>query len=79
MDIIKTYSDEGKSGLKIEGRNALKQLISIVKEGNALFSVILVYNIGRWGRFQDAGKCVLRIHMQKLWHRYPLLRGTIPK
>ena len=54
MKIIRTYADDGKSGLRIDGRNALKQLIADVESGNADFEVILVYDISRWGRFQDA-------------------------
>lgn len=54
MDIVRTYADEGKSGLSLEGRNALKQLIGDVERGAADFSVILVYDVSRWGRFQDA-------------------------
>jgi DNA invertase Pin-like site-specific DNA recombinase len=54
MEIIQTYSDAGKSGLKIEGRNALRQLIDDVETGRADFKAILVYDISRWGRFQDA-------------------------
>jgi DNA invertase Pin-like site-specific DNA recombinase len=54
MEIVQTYSDAGKSGLKIEGRNALRQLIDDVESGAAEFDAILVYDISRWGRFQDA-------------------------
>ena len=54
LKIIRTYADEGKSGLKITGRDALKQLISDVESGIADFNVILVYDVSRWGRFQDA-------------------------
>ena len=54
MEIVRTYSDSGKSGLKIEGRDALKQLIDDVDGGDTGFDVILVYDISRWGRFQDA-------------------------
>jgi DNA invertase Pin-like site-specific DNA recombinase len=54
IDIVRTYSDSGKSGLKIEGRAALKQLIDDVESGEIDFDVILVYDISRWGRFQDA-------------------------
>jgi DNA invertase Pin-like site-specific DNA recombinase len=54
MIIVKTYADAGKSGLRIDGRDALKQLIQDVESGNADFSVILVYDVSRWGRFQDA-------------------------
>jgi DNA invertase Pin-like site-specific DNA recombinase len=54
MSIIRTYTDAGKSGLTIDGRDALKQLIKDVESGGADFSVILVYDVSRWGRFQDA-------------------------
>lgn len=54
MTIVRTYADEGKSGLSLEGRDALKQLIRDVQSGRADFEVILVYDISRWGRFQDA-------------------------
>jgi DNA invertase Pin-like site-specific DNA recombinase len=54
MEIVRTYADEGKSGLRIEGRDALKQLIETVTSGSGDFDVILVYDISRWGRFQDA-------------------------
>lgn len=54
MEIVCTYADEGKSGLRIEGRNALKQLIETVTSGKADFEAILVYDVSRWGRFQDA-------------------------
>jgi DNA invertase Pin-like site-specific DNA recombinase len=54
MLIVRTYTDAGKSGLRIDGRDALKQLIHDVEGGNADFSSILVYDVSRWGRFQDA-------------------------
>ncbi len=54
MEIVKEYSDEGKSGLNIQGRDSLAQMISDVQEGRAEFCCILVYDISRWGRFQDA-------------------------
>lgn len=54
MTIVRTYTDAGKSGLRIDGRNALKQLICDVESGKADFSAILVYDVSRWGRFQDA-------------------------
>jgi DNA invertase Pin-like site-specific DNA recombinase len=52
--IIRTFTDAGKSGLKIEGRDALRQLIDVVQAGAADFQTILVYDVSRWGRFQDA-------------------------
>jgi DNA invertase Pin-like site-specific DNA recombinase len=54
LEIVRTYADEGKSGLRIDGRDALKQLIADVETGKADFAVILVYDVSRWGRFQDA-------------------------
>lgn len=54
FQIQKTYEDSGKSGLNLDDRDALKQLIDDVQSGAAAFSTILVYDVSRWGRFQDA-------------------------
>ena len=54
MIIVQTYTDAGKSGLRIDGRDALKELLHDVESGQADFSAILVYDVSRWGRFQDA-------------------------
>ncbi len=54
IEIVRTYADAGKSGLNLEGRDALKQLIEDVQTQKTDFSTILVYDISRWGRFQDA-------------------------
>lgn len=54
LEIIRTYADEGKSGLRLEGRDALKQLIADVEGSRADFTDVLVYDVSRWGRFQDA-------------------------
>jgi len=52
--IAKTYADEGKSGLSVQGRHALRQMIEDVQHGNADYEAILVYDVSRWGRFQDS-------------------------
>src|SRR3546814_2712924 len=54
IEIVRSYADEGRSGLRLDGRDALKQLIEDVQSGTADFTVILVYDVSRWGRFQDA-------------------------
>src|SRR4051794_24052704 len=54
LTIVRTYADQGKSGLRLDGRDALKQLIADVQNGAADFTTILVYDVSRWGRFQDA-------------------------
>jgi DNA invertase Pin-like site-specific DNA recombinase len=53
MVVTRSYVDAGKSGLTIERRDALKRLISDVQSHSADFSAILVYDLSRWGRFQD--------------------------
>lgn len=54
IEIVRTYADEGKSGLNIGGRLALQKLIKDVEAGPVDFQMILVYDVSRWGRFQDA-------------------------
>src|SRR5471030_1070735 len=54
IEIIRTYVDAGKSGLRIDGREALQRLIHDAEASPADFQLILVYDVSRWGRFQDA-------------------------
>ena len=54
FEIVRTYADEGKSGLRLDGREALQRLIADVQAGRADYTAILVYDVSRWGRFQDA-------------------------
>lgn len=51
--VIRTYSDAGRSGVSLRRRNGLKQLLADVVGGQVPFRVILVYDVSRWGRFQD--------------------------
>jgi DNA invertase Pin-like site-specific DNA recombinase len=52
--IVRTYSDAGKSGLLLKERIALQELLRDVMTGTADYKAILVYDVSRWGRFQDA-------------------------
>jgi DNA invertase Pin-like site-specific DNA recombinase len=54
LTLVRTYRDEGESGLLIKNRPGLLQLIKDVENGQADFGHILVYDVSRWGRFQDA-------------------------
>lgn len=54
VQIVCTYADRGKSGLDLKDRPALQQLLEHVVSGAASYSLILVYDVSRWGRFQDA-------------------------
>jgi DNA invertase Pin-like site-specific DNA recombinase len=53
LTIVCTYRDEGESGLRLKNRLGLTRLLSDVQSGHADFDHILVYDISRWGRFQD--------------------------
>ncbi|WP_409937792.1 recombinase family protein [Paraburkholderia sp. BCC1885] len=53
LEVVRVYADEGKSGLRLDGRDSLKALLRDAESGAADFSVILVYDVSRWGRFQD--------------------------
>jgi len=54
LEIISTYIDEDRSGLIIDNRDGLQRLLSDVDSGKANFQFVLVYDVSRWGRFQDA-------------------------
>jgi DNA invertase Pin-like site-specific DNA recombinase len=54
LEVVRTYADAGKSGLRLDGRDSLQQLLADVQSGAADFTDILVYDVSRWGRFQDA-------------------------
>jgi DNA invertase Pin-like site-specific DNA recombinase len=54
MIIVRTYADHGKSGLNISGRSGLANLLRDVQNSLGDFVAVLVYDVSRWGRFQDA-------------------------
>jgi DNA invertase Pin-like site-specific DNA recombinase len=52
-EIVRTYQDDGKSGLNLSGRAGLKLLLSDIDGGRTDFKALLVYDVSRMGRFQD--------------------------
>ncbi|TJV70687.1 MAG: recombinase family protein [Mesorhizobium sp.] len=52
-DIVATYEDPGRSGLHLESRPGLKKLLFDVEHGLADFETVVVYDVSRWGRFQN--------------------------
>jgi DNA invertase Pin-like site-specific DNA recombinase len=54
FNVVQTYEDSGKSGLVLKHRQALVKLLRDVLSGDVPYKAILVYDISRWGRFQDA-------------------------
>jgi len=69
LEVVKTYSDHGRSGLSINGRSGLRRLIEDVETGSANFNSVLVYDVSRWGRFQDAD--------ESAYYEYILKRANI--
>ena len=63
FEIAKIYEDAGKSGLTLDGRKALKQLVQDILGGVAGFTEILVYDVSRWGRFQDPDEAAYYEHL----------------
>src|SRR5712691_2913346 len=53
FEVVRTYSDVAKSGLVLRHRIGLRQLLQDVVSGAPAYRVILVYDVSRWGRFQD--------------------------
>jgi DNA invertase Pin-like site-specific DNA recombinase len=70
MEIVRTYSDHGKSGLSLSGRAGLRQLLDDVQRGDVDFSAVLVYDVSRWGRFQNPD--------QGASYEYSLTAANIP-
>jgi DNA invertase Pin-like site-specific DNA recombinase len=53
FEVVRTYSDPAKSGVVRRHRIGLRQLLQDVVSGAPAYRVILVYDVSRWGRFQD--------------------------
>jgi predicted site-specific integrase-resolvase len=51
LEIVRTYRDDGESGLGIKNRPGLTALIADVRQGRVNFNHILIYDVSRWGRF----------------------------
>jgi DNA invertase Pin-like site-specific DNA recombinase len=52
--IVKTYADPGKSGVVATHRKGLSDLLHDVVAGDPPFRAILVYDVSRWGRYQNS-------------------------
>lgn len=53
FQIVRTYADEGRSGLTAGGRPALQQLFDDIENDRAEYRALLVYDVSRLGRWQD--------------------------
>jgi DNA invertase Pin-like site-specific DNA recombinase len=54
FSVTRTYEDAGRSGLAIKNRHGLANLLRDVVAGQHRFKAVLVYDVSRWGRFQDS-------------------------
>jgi len=51
--VVRTYTDPGISGLSLNSRPGLRSLLADVLAGEPGYDAVLVYDVSRWGRFQD--------------------------
>jgi DNA invertase Pin-like site-specific DNA recombinase len=63
FEICRIYEDSGRSGLKVDGRDGLQRLMRDVQSQAPDFRAILVYDVSRWGRFQDADEAAYYEHL----------------
>ena len=63
LEILRVFEDSGRSGLRLDGREALQELMAEVQSDKADFKAILVYDVSRWGRFQDADEGAYHEHV----------------
>ena len=58
IKIIKEFADHGKSGLSTLGRHAFNEMLQdYIIGGKEDFDYVLVLDVSRWGRFQNADLC----------------------
>lgn len=53
MNVVRVFADRGRSGLSLKQRAGLSELLEDVAQNTRQFEEILVYDVSRWGRFQD--------------------------
>jgi DNA invertase Pin-like site-specific DNA recombinase len=53
FEVIRTYTDAARSGVVLRQRPGLRALLQDVVTGSHQCRAILVYDVSRWGRFQD--------------------------
>src|SRR5271166_2013069 len=53
IEVVKTYADPARSGLDLAHRPGLRKMLKDVLSTTPGYEAILVYDVSRWGRFQD--------------------------
>lgn len=62
ISIVREYVDDGKSGLDLKRRAGLQSLMHDVQAAQPDFSQIIVFDVSRWGRFQDIDEAAYHEH-----------------
>jgi DNA invertase Pin-like site-specific DNA recombinase len=52
-EIVRTYADHGRSGLTVSKRPGFLAVLQDIASGAAEYAAVLVFDVTRWGRFQD--------------------------
>ncbi|EDW0111019.1 recombinase family protein [Salmonella enterica] len=66
MEILYTYDDAGKSGISISGRDSLQKLVYDVMESNIQIQAVLIYDVSRFGRFQEIDEGAYYTHLFRM-------------
>src|SRR5438105_14417451 len=53
INIVATYEDEARSGLEVKHRKGIQQVLKDVTAMACPFTLLLIYDVTRWGRFED--------------------------
>jgi DNA invertase Pin-like site-specific DNA recombinase len=53
FEIVQTYADEGRTGLRRKGCRALNALLDDVRAKAFQFKALLILDVSRWGRYQN--------------------------
>src|SRR5579872_5947082 len=53
FEVVVTYSDGARTGVVLTHRAGLRQLLQDAVAETVPYRAILVYDVSRWGRFQD--------------------------
>ena len=78
FEIVRTYEDAGKSGLRLDGRLSLQTLIADVRSGSADFEAGVGLRCEPLGPLPGRRrKRLLRIHVPRSGHQSPLLRRAV--
>lgn len=67
IQIVATFVDEARSGLTLSGRESMKRLLAEVMRKDCPFSAVLVFDVTRWGRFQDVDESAYYEYHCRKW------------